>query len=416
VRHLANTLLTSGASRKHSDFPAAREGDILRLDSNQGAIAVATFVKTTQIPVGTAKTLPREYFTSPAIFAEEHEKIFTQRWLCVGREDRIPKPGDYFLQQVGVESIIVLRDRAGSLRAFYNVCRHRGTRLCEAATGRLSETIQCPYHAWTYALDGRLIGAPSSDTIEGFSKADYPLHRVAIESWEGFLFINLAQNPEPFAEAYAPLIGRFSRYNLSQLKVARQIVYDVRANWKLIHQNYSECYHCAPIHPALVKLSPPTSGENDLFEGPFLGGFMLINRSSGSLTMSGLACGVPVGDLPPEDLERVYYYSIFPNMLLSLHPDYVMAHTLWPEDPGRTRIVCEWLFHPDTLSAGDWNPDDGVEFWDMTNRQDWHICEQSHLGVMSRAYRPGPYSARESLSLAVDREVLRSLGHDRDRG
>ena len=123
------------------------------------------FLKTTQIAIDGAKTLPRRYYVEPGIFAEEHERIFTRRWLCVGREDRIPSPGDYFLQPVGKESIIILRDRAGTLQAYYNVCRHRGTRLCEEHSGRFSETIQCPYHAWTYALDGRLIGAPSSGDI-----------------------------------------------------------------------------------------------------------------------------------------------------------------------------------------------------------------------------------------------------------
>jgi Rieske 2Fe-2S family protein len=370
---------------------------------------VTQFLKPTEIAIDGAKTLPGRYYTAPEIFQEEGERIFAQRWLCVGREDRIPAPGDYFLQPVGAESIIVLRDRAGTLRAYYNVCRHRGTRLCEEHTGRFSETIQCPYHAWTYALDGRLIGAPSSGDIENFSKADYPLHAVAIERWEGFLFINLAAQPEPFARAFEPLLGRFSRFNLPRLAVARTIEYDVRANWKLLFQNYSECYHCGPVHPPLAKLTPPTSGENDLIEGPFTGGFMVINEGHQSLTMSGRSCGLMVGDLPEEDHSRVYYYAIFPNMLLSLHPDYVMFHTLWAEAPDRTRIFCSWLFHPDTLKDPAWNPEDGIEFWDMTNRQDWHICEQSQLGVSSRVYQPGPYSRRESLSVQFDREVLRSL-------
>jgi glycine betaine catabolism A len=372
---------------------------------------VTQFLKTTQIAIDGARTLPRRYYVAPEIFAEEGEKIFAGRWLCVGREERIPNPGDYVLQQVGTESIIVLRDQAGAVRAYYNVCRHRGTRLCEAHTGRFSETIQCPYHAWTYSLDGRLIGAPSSADIEGFTKSDYPLYRVAVERWEGFVFINLASQPEPFALAYEALIGRFDRFNLANLSVGKTTEYEVKANWKLLFQNYSECYHCGPVHPTLAKLTPPTSGENDLVTGPVTGGFMVINQGHQSLTMSGRSCGVMVGDLPDEDLNRVYYYAIFPNMLLSLHPDYVMFHTLWPEAPDRTRIFCSWLFHPDTLSNSAYDPEDGIAFWDMTNRQDWHICEQSQLGVQSRAYQPGPYSKRESLSVQFDREVLRALGH-----
>jgi Rieske 2Fe-2S family protein len=371
---------------------------------------VPSFLKTTQIAIDGARTLPRRYYVAPEIFAEESERIFMRRWLCVGREARIARPRDYFLQQVGDESIIVLRDQAGKVRAHYNVCRHRGTRLCEEPTGRFSETIQCPYHAWTYALDGKLLGAPSSGDIEGFNQSDYPLHPVAVETWEGFLFISLAREPEPFSRAYQPLIGRFERFNLGKLAVARTIEYDVRANWKLLFQNYSECYHCGPVHPTLARITPPTSGENDLVEGPFTGGFMVINEGHESLSMSGRSCGVTVGNLPEEDLKRVYYYSIFPNLLLSLHPDYVMFHTLRPQAPDRTLITCSWLFHPDTLGNPAHHPEDGIEFWDMTNRQDWHICEQSQLGVQSRAYEPGPYSKRESLSVQFDRQVLKALG------
>jgi len=372
-----------------------------------------TFVKTTEISIDNARTLPGKYYTSPELFSEELERIFTKRWLCVGREDRIPNPGDWFRQEIGKESIVILRDREGCCRAYYNVCRHRGTRICQEQAGHFAGKIQCPYHAWTYGLDGRLLGAPATGDLANFRSADWPLLPVAVATWEGFLFINLADNPEPFAKAWAPLLHRFSRFNLPNLKLARTIEYDVKANWKLLFQNYSECYHCGPVHPALAKLSPPTSGENDLIEGQFSGGFMTLNRGAKSLTMSGQPCGVPVGELPAEDLHRVYYYVLFPAMLLSLHPDYVMFHTLWPQTTGRTLISCSWLFHPATLGDSAFNPDDGIEFWDMTNKQDWHICEQGQLGVESRAYMPGPYTPRESLAVQFDREVLRSLGHER---
>ncbi len=370
---------------------------------------MTSFLKTADIPLHGATTLPRRFYTSQEIFEAERERIFLRRWLCLGRADQIANAGDYFLQGLGDESVIVLRDRGGKVRAFHNVCRHRGTRLCEEERGRLAGTIQCPYHAWTYSLDGRLIGAPSLSDVDEFDKSAYPLHPVALEEWEGFLFINFARHPQPFAEAFAPFIGKFAGYNLPELRPAQRIDYDVRANWKLLFQNYSECYHCSPVHPALVKLTPAQSGENDLFDGPFLGGFMVITQPGGSLSLSGRACGLPVGDIPAEDLNRVYYYSVFPNMLLSLHPDYVMFHTLWPQDPRRTLIMCEWLFHPDSFGRTDLDPQDGVAFWDKTNREDWHICEQSQLGVASRAYVPGPYSHRETLSAAFDREVLRAL-------
>jgi glycine betaine catabolism A len=367
------------------------------------------FLKAAEVGTGGATTLPGRFYTSPEVFVQEQERIFLRRWLCAGREEQLAQPGDFFVRAVGSESVVVLRDRGGAVRAFFNVCRHRGTRLCEESRGRLPGTIQCPYHAWTYGLDGRLLGAPSMDGVEGFDKAAYPLHAAAVAVWEGFVFLCLAAEPQPFAEAYAPLVGKFAAYNLPRLRAARRIDYDVRANWKVIFENYSECYHCPTVHPALVKLSPADSGENDLVSGPFLGGFMALPRADG-LTRSGRACAIPVGDLSEADRRRVYYYTLFPNLLLSLHPEYVMAHTLWPVSPKRTLIECEWLFHPDAARQPGFDPDDGVGFWDETNRQDWHVCELSQQGVSSRAYTPGPYSPRESISAAFDREVLAALG------
>lgn len=248
----------------------------------------------------------------------------------------------------------------------------------------------------------------------GFCKRDYGLTPVAVAVWEGFVFISLAEEPAPFDQSFAPLWGRFARFGLPRLRSLRQIRYDVQANWKLVFQNYSECYHCPSVHPALVKLSPADSGHNDLVSGPFLGGYMSVLQAGGSMSHNGRACGPPIGDLPPEDLQRVYYYSLFPNVLLSLHHDYAMVHTIWPQAPGRTLIECDWLFHPDAAAPGSaFDPDQGIDFWDATNRQDWHVCELSQLGIASRGYKPGPYSPRESLSAAFDRELLAALAAPR---
>ncbi|PYJ04741.1 MAG: hypothetical protein DME95_06830, partial [Verrucomicrobia bacterium] len=267
--------------------------------------------------------------------------------------------------------------------------------------------------------------------------------------WEGFIFVNLAEagaltsilsqrerrKQDGFVSLedwFATLAGKFARWNLPSLRSARRIEYDVRANWKLIFQNYSECYHCLGVHPELSKISPHDSAENDLIEGPFLGGFMRIAKGR-SLTMSGNACALGIADSsrahdrarnrnPSQEIEndydheheqdgknRVFYYSIFPNMLMSLHPDYVMVHQLEPQSPERTLILCDWFFHPDAFNRVDFRPDDAIEFWDMVNRQDWHVCELSQQGISSRAYVPGPYSARESIPAAWDREYLRHL-------
>jgi len=352
-----------------------------------------------------AKSLPQRYFVLPDIFAKEQSEIFSKQWLLVGHQSQVPKPGDYLLTTIAGESVIVSKDQKSQVRGFYNVCRHRGTRLREDACGHAS-AIQCPYHAWTYALDGRLIGAPHMDDVQGFDKADYSLHRVNLGLWEGLIFVNLEKNPEPLEKWFAPLKEKFLPWNMPILQPAKRIEYDVRANWKLMFENYSECYHCPGVHPQLQKVSPYDSAENDLREGPFLGGFMKINRGK-SLTMSGNACAAFVGEI--ENLQQIFYYSIFPNMLLSLHPEYVMVHQLWPQSPERTLIVCDWLFHPDAFARKDFKPEDAIEFWNMTNKQDWHVCELSQKGIASRAYEPGPYSSRESIPAAWDEYYLRQM-------
>src|SRR5438034_1550769 len=182
-----------------------------------------------------AKTLPQRYFVSPEIFAEELQKIFATKWVLVGHQSQLAKPGDYFLAEVADESLIVAKDQRSTIRAFYNVCRHRGARLCEEQNGHAA-TIQCPYHAWTYALDGRLLGAPHMDETLGFNKAEYPLQPARLGLWEGFIFLNLA--PKAFGASlekwFEPLGGKFSPWNLAALCSAKRIEYDVQANWKLI--------------------------------------------------------------------------------------------------------------------------------------------------------------------------------------
>jgi Rieske 2Fe-2S family protein len=379
------------------------------------------FRRATEVSSAAARSLPQKYFVSPEVFTEEQKKIFSKEWLLVGHQSQIADPGDYIVQLVNGESLIVVRDKSGEIHGFFNVCRHRGSRLIEDDGGNRT-AIQCPYHAWTYGLDGRLIGAPHMDDVPGFEKADYPLHPVNLELWEGFIFVNLndrearlrseataRQRSGDFISLerwFAPLKGKFSHWNMSILRPAKRIEYDVRANWKLMFENYSECYHCPGVHPQLQKVSPYDSAKNDLREGPFLGGFMKINPGK-SLTVSGNACAAFVGKI--ENLQHVFYYSIFPNMLLSLHPEYVMVHQLWPQSPERTLIVCDWLFHPDAFQRKDFKPEDAIEFWDTTNKQDWHVCELSQQGISSRAYTPGPYSSRESIPAAWDEYYLRIM-------
>ena len=388
-----------------------------------------------------AKTLPAKWYISPDVFAQEEERVFRSQWLCVGREESLPRAGDFFTVERAGESLIVTRDAGGAVHAFYNVCRHRGTRLCSEASGHFTGSIQCPYHAWTYALDGELKVARNMAEVPGFDRTEYPLKEAAVALWEGFIFINLHVIPndvipndviandliasdvilslskddtgspqDEFERVFAPLIGRFSRWDLANLQTARSITYELACNWKLVFLNYSECYHCPLVHPQLDKLSPSDSGHNDLSEGAFLGGYSELRERGTSLTTSGRSSREPLGSVGGDDLDRVYYYTIFPSLLLSLHPDYAMVHYCKPLAADRTEVTCAWLFDPGAIAKPDFDPADVVEFWDLTNRQDWHVNELTQRGLSSRAYSPGPYSNAEGLLSAFDRHYLSIVG------
>lgn len=366
---------------------------------------------------GGARSLPGSYYTSPEIFAREMQRIFGTRWLCAGRADALAEAGSYMVVEAGAaqisgagvvpESVLVVRGEDDEVRAFYNVCRHRGARLC-AGDGHAPGRIRCPYHAWSFGLDGRLVGAPNMADVAGFDRADYPLVPVASTVWEGFVFVNLAEAPAPFAQAMGPIHGAFGPWQMPRLEVVHRVVYDVAANWKLLFQNYSECYHCPIIHPALNQLTPYLGADNDAVEGEILGGPMEISQPGASMTEDGHLCAPPLVSGP--ERQRVYYYTIFPGMFLSLHPDYVLAHRLQPLAMDRTRVICEWLFDPAHRDRPDFTPASAVRFWDQVNREDWHVCELSQLGVSSRGYVPGPYAELESVVAAFDRAYLAALG------
>ena len=180
----------------------------------------------------------------------------------------------------------------------------------------------------------------------------------------------------------------------------------MKANWKLIIQNYNECLHCPNLHPALNNLSHYLSGENEPLQTTFMGGRMDLRPGVDTLSMDGTCPREILPGLPADDRRRVYYYCIFPNMMLSLHPDYMLTHTLWPIAPDRTINVCEWHFQPSELARPGFDPADCVEFWDMTNKQDWYVCELSQAGIATPAYVPGPYSNREDLLYAFDRFIV----------
>ena len=350
-------------------------------------------------------TLPARYYTDPEIFRRELETFFFGMWVCAGREEQVENPGDYFLSEIAGESIIVTRDSGGALRAFYNVCRHRGTRMCREQEGKFAARIQCPYHGWTYGLDGKLLGAPHMDEAT-LRREDYPLHAVHVAAWEGNVFLNLSRDASPLLEQLADLPQKFAPWNMQELRIYKRHDYEVKANWKLIVLNYNECLHCPILHPLLTRITDTMSGDNDMPRSTYIGGSMLFRGAAQTMSTDGQRRRDYLPGLNEEQRKQVLYYAVYPNLLLSLHPDYVMAHRLWPLAADLTRVICEWYFHPAEMAKPEFVAEDALEFWDKTNREDWLISEQSQQGISSRAYTPGPYSPREGLPMAFDRMIL----------
>jgi len=362
-----------------------------------------------EVHAAEARTLPAQYYTDPALFQRELRAIHCDMWLHAGRTEQLPQPGSYFVVRFAGVNVVVLRNEQGQVAAFHNTCRHRGTLLCKEAEGRLAGKIRCAYHAWTYALDGTLLGAPNMDKVEGFDRKDYPLNAVATAEWDGHVFISLAAKPQPFEQYLAGLDRKFVPWGMAQLKRVERKVYHLQANWKLVIQNYSECLHCPIAHPQLNQFSHYMSGDNEPPQPTYLGGRMDLREGVKTLSLSAQREFQPLPGLSAEQQRQVYYYALLPNLLLNLHPDYMMTFQLWPQAVDRTDVICDWYFHPDAIARPDFDPRGAIEFWDITNRQDWELSDLAQMGISTRGYQPGPYSNREELLLALDRFVLDKL-------
>ena len=373
---------------------------------------------------GLQKSLPSHYYTSGEIFEREKNLIFAQEWFCAGREEELPEPGNYNVLEVAGESILVVRTAKGELKAHYNVCRHRGARLC--ATPQDSEwnvklaggvtpsgSIRCPYHQWTYSLEGELLGAPFLKDAEGFCKEDFSLYPVGVDTWGGFFFLNL--NPRDAADTRRSVrsqlgaaVQRVARYPLTELRTGHSITYDVAANWKILMENYNECYHCGGLHPELCEIVPEfkqAGGSNLTWDDG-----IPHREGAYTFTRTGTTSRAPFPGLTDEEKVRHKGELCFPNLMISLACDHVAAFLLWPLAPDRTRIVCSFLFHPSEIAKAGFNPMDVVEFWDLVNRQDWAVCERVQKGVSSRVHKFGYYSPMEDPSLDIRNYVAKRLG------
>jgi Rieske 2Fe-2S family protein len=352
-------------------------------------------VRLATAPLGASLTMPASAYASPEVFAWEQRRFFEESWVCVGRGTELDTPGAQKAVSVGSEGVLLVRDNSGQLNAFFNVCRHRGHQLLEAGDCRQRGTIQCPYHAWVYSLDGTLRGAPRFGDFPRFARADYSLVPIRASEWMGWVFVNTSGDAPDFSLHAGELTHLVEPYECDRLAVAGRHDYTVDANWKILTENYHECYHCTNIHPELCKVTPPDSGADDEPDGAWVGGSMDLRPHAQTMSMTGASNGVMLRGLDETRRRQVLYYSLWPNLLISLHPDYVMTHLLEPRSQQQTRIICEWLFPPEALELKDFDPEYAVDFWDITNWQDWRACEAVQRGTASRGYRQGPLSYSE---------------------
>lgn len=354
-----------------------------------------------------ALTLPGQVYSDSAFYEKELEVIFSQHWLCVGHRSRLAQPGDFFTVTLGHESVIVVLDDDQQINALLNVCRHRGTRVCAEHAGN-ARGFLCPYHAWHYDLKGRLKAAPAMDQVENFSRDDYPLVRLKVDSFLGFLFINFADNAPPLAEQFDDFPS-LARFNLPSLERVAHHDYTVAANWKLICENYHECYHCRGAHPQLHRVSNYGDSSNAGCSGRwFVGGPMAIRDGFNTLTHAGNSKRRTLSD-DAGDQRLVHYFNLLPNFLLSIAPDYVITHHLWPRSGEETFVESEWFFAPEQIAEADFEPKDAIDFWDVTNRQDWALCENAHKGLRSALHRPGRYQTGEDCTHRFDRWYVTTL-------
>jgi Rieske 2Fe-2S family protein len=340
-------------------------------------------------------TLPREAYTSPELFAWEMRNFFEPSWVCLGRTEGIIRPGSRRAVRVGEESILLTRDASGTLRGFFNVCRHRGHELLPAGGSAESPVIECPYHGWTYKPDGSLKSAPRLGLRPGFEVAKHGLVAVRIEEWEGWAFVNVSGDAPSLVQHLGNLAEILEAWAPSDMVETARIDYVVEANWKLIHENYQECYHCTEIHPELCRVSPPASGANLDATGMWIGGWMELQEGAVTMSLTGQGGAPKLPGLSAEQGHRVFYFALFPNLLISPHPDYVLSHRLEPISPTRTRVECRTLFPRAVAQADGFDGSYAGDFWDVTNKQDWAACESIQRSAASRGFRPGPISEME---------------------
>jgi Rieske 2Fe-2S family protein len=372
------------------------------------------------------RPLPRDFYVSADVFAADMDRIFSRTWLFAGYACWVPNPGDWFTYALGHDSIVFVRDERSKLRAYHNTCRHRGSAICRSEFGKSTRFV-CPYHQWTYGLDGRLM--MNTEEEFGVDRAKLSLHPVAMRDVEGLIFFCLADDPPSFDAAAKDIGTRLRPHGFDRAKTAKAISYDVKANWKLVFENNRECYHCPANHPDYTRATydvgrtdPRRSAEirkltekanarfarlgldtGDEFSN-MTGAYWRANRTpmaDGWVTQSldGRPVAPLMGDLKENDAGTVRNI-VYPNFWQHASDDHAVGTRITPVGPDLCKVDVYWLVHKDAVEGRDYTLDRLLPFWKDVSEQDWQICEDNQKGVRSSRYEPGPYSNIKETNVA----------------
>ncbi|MDA4130930.1 MAG: aromatic ring-hydroxylating dioxygenase subunit alpha [Thaumarchaeota archaeon] len=338
-------------------------------------------------------SLPAKVYTSEKIFELELDHIFYKRWLAICHASRFAKPGDVVIRNIGNKSVIILMGDDRKIRAFHNVCRHRGTKLLADQETHV-RAIQCPYHAWTYKLDGSLVGCPDMDTYfkdDSFNKVEYPLYPVKLEMWGGFVWINLDPKSESLLSYLADFPLRFDKYRTEGLKWISSLgPYEIRCNWKSMLENFNECYHCPTVHPETLKAfyREFRPADHTTIKGPYV---MLQWKDC---KWDGAPQKLTVGeelDLG-EDRQMQWLPLVFPNFQFTFTPDWVMTLAVWPSAPDSLRLEIETYAYEWSATA---DYSEMLRIQDFVIKQDIEICQMQAAGLRSEVFEGCKFNALE---------------------
>lgn len=359
----------------------------------------------TRRPAMEASGLPGFCYASPEWYAREIERIFLKEWLFVGRADQIPNAGDYMAFEIIGEPVIVVRDQQGQIRAFSASCRHRGTRIV-SGEGHCT-VFRCPYHSWTYSLQGELLGTPEMKQTKNFDRSQYGLVPIRLESWDGFLFITFDPAAPSLAEFLGDLPEVLANYRFADMVCTRRIAYDLACNWKVYVENAMEVYHVAFVHQKTIEEVLPTSVWSTV---PSRGSYInLYGAAPGSLALLEGDVGFPpIDGLGTKELAGSYIPLVYPNTMLGCTVDCAWWLQILPEGPERTKVIVGSCFPKTTAARPDFAEvaERYYKRWDTTIPEDNWISELQQKGLRSRLTRRGRYSYREDLVHTIANYVL----------